>query len=73
MAVYDVSGKMLKPVKGGGSLVAISGLPLQQVLIVKVTDERSIKNYKLILLSSASSAFKSPLLPLNPLKGTLAQ
>ena len=76
VAVYDIAGKLLKQVKGGSSLVEISGLPKQQVLVVKVTDGHSIKNYKLIRLSSAlsaSSAFKSPLLPLNPLKGTLAQ
>jgi len=45
VAVYDISGKMLKSVKGGNTIVTINGLPRQQVLVVKVTDggERSYK------------------------------
>jgi len=47
VAVYDVSGILLKQVKGENNLITISGLPKQQVLIVRVTSGRSIKNYKL--------------------------
>ena len=45
VAVYDISGKMLKSVKGGNTIVTINGLPRQQVLVVRVTDggERSYK------------------------------
>jgi len=31
VAVYDVSGKMLKQAKGGNNLITISGLPKNQV------------------------------------------
>jgi len=48
VAVYDVSGKLLKEVKGGSNLISISGLPKQQVLIVKVTNnELRVTSYKL--------------------------
>ena len=48
VAVYDVSGKLLKVAKGGSNIVTISGLPMQQVLIVKVTNnELRVTSYKL--------------------------
>jgi len=36
VVVYDISGKLLKQVKGSGNFIEISGLPKQQALIVKV-------------------------------------
>ena len=46
--VYDVSGKLLKQVKGGSNLITISGLPSRQMVIVKVTDnELRVTSYKL--------------------------
>ena len=49
VVVYDVSGKAIKAVNGiqgfNGS-IAISGLPKQQVLIVKVTTSFGIRNYE---------------------------
>ena len=56
VAVYDVSGKLLKQVNGGNSLITISGLPKQQVLIVRVTlnandaKDANIRKYKLIII-----------------------
>ena len=53
VAVYDVSGKMLKSVKGGNNLILISGLPRQQVLVVKVVlnaNDANIRQYKLIII-----------------------
>ena len=48
VAVYDVSSKLLKQLKGGNSLITISGLPKQQVMIVKVTSyELRVTSYEL--------------------------
>jgi len=46
VAVYDVSGKMLKQAKVGSNLITISGLPKNQVLIVKVETQVGIRNYE---------------------------
>ena len=45
--VYDISGKLLKQVKGSSNFIEISGLPKQQVLVVKVTcDGERVTSYK---------------------------
>ena len=48
VAVYDVSGRLLKTVQDGSYSIEISGLPKQQVLIVRVTgDKGQVTSYKL--------------------------
>jgi len=51
VAVYDVSGRLLKEVKGESNSIEITGLPKEQTLIVKVTEGHSIKNYKLKIIN----------------------
>jgi len=47
VAVYDVSGRLLKTVQGGTQSIEISDLPKQQVLIVQVTGDEGQTSYKL--------------------------
>ena len=55
VAVYDVSGKVVKAVNGIESfngIITINDLPKQQVLIVRVTmSDNSIMNYKLRIMN----------------------
>jgi len=56
VAVYDVAGRLLKEVKGGSALIEITGLPKEQMLIVKVVlnandaKDANIRKYKLIII-----------------------
>jgi len=48
VAVYDISGKAIKVVNVANSFITISGLPRQQVLIVRVmSDKGRVMSYKL--------------------------
>ena len=47
VTVYDLSGRLLKEVKSGNNFVEISGLPKQQMLIVKVTGNKRQGTHKL--------------------------
>ena len=65
VAVYDVSGKALKTVNGIQGLngaITISGLPKNQVLIVRATmGDGSIMNYKLFLALYVNGRYLFPL------------